>query len=271
MTIRKPRPPFWLVLLGVWVLGLAVPPLGAQTPEAFETPEQIEHFLKTAEIVDANRIGKGVTDSWRLTLSDGTRTHDAHFQSVDERKDVARVGRRRELWFADSYHFNIAAYRLARLIEFDDMVPVSVERSWNWTEGALTWWIDAAWDEESRREQGVRPPDVLTWSSQLYRMTIFAELVYDTDRNKGNILYEADWDLWMIDFTRAFRQWKELQEPEMIIHCDATLVERLQRLNLDILRETMGEHLTRAEISGVLARRDLIVAHLRSVRPCIPD
>jgi hypothetical protein len=29
---------------------------------------------------------RGVTRSWRLTLSDGALTHDAAFQAVDERK-----------------------------------------------------------------------------------------------------------------------------------------------------------------------------------------
>ena len=38
--------------------------------------------------------------------------HDAAFQSINRRKNVARVGPRTELQFADSYHFNIAAYRL---------------------------------------------------------------------------------------------------------------------------------------------------------------
>jgi hypothetical protein len=31
-------------------------------------------------------MGKGVTSPWRLTLSDGTLTHDAAFQAVDGRK-----------------------------------------------------------------------------------------------------------------------------------------------------------------------------------------
>ena len=260
-TIHHHRLPLWLALLAAWVLT----PLdlhGAQAYEAVETLERIEHFLRTADIVDANRIGKGVTDSWRLTLTDGTWTHDAAFQSVDQRKDIARIGGRTELKFADSYHFNIAAYRLARLLGFDDLVPVSVKRRWNGTMGALTWWIDAASDEASRIEQRVRPPDLSAWVSQHYRMEIFTELVHDTDRNQGNILYEADWHLWMIDFTRAFRQWKELRAPERLVRYDAPLVELLQRLTSNLLRETMGTHLTSAEISGVLARRDLIVARL---------
>ena len=98
-------------------------PVLAQDVQSYP-PEAIEQFLLTAEIVGARPIGRGVTNSWRLTLSDGTTTHDAAFQSVDRRKPVARVGRRTELQFADSYHFNIAADRLARLLGLDDLVPV---------------------------------------------------------------------------------------------------------------------------------------------------
>ncbi len=58
------------------------------------------------------------------------------FESIQVRKHVARVGQRTELMFADSYHFNIAAYRLARLLGLEDMVPVSIERRWNGRVGA---------------------------------------------------------------------------------------------------------------------------------------
>ena len=136
-------------------------PVLAQDVQSYP-PEAIEQFLLTAEIVGARPIGRGVTNSWRLTLSDGTTTHDAAFQSIDRRKLVARVGRRTELQFADSYHFNIAADRLARLLGLDDLVPVSVERSWQGRRGALTWWIDEAWDESERHcqldERGPRLP-----------------------------------------------------------------------------------------------------------------
>ena len=154
-----------------------------------------------------------MTNPWRLTLSDGTTTHDAAFQSIDEQKRVAWVAGRYELLFRDSYHFNIAAYRLAKLLGLDDMVPVSVERSWKGQPGALVWWIDSAWDETDRKTQRLVPPDVAAWSKQLYRTVVFTQLIYDTDRNEGNLLYTEDWHVWMIDFTRAFRRWDELPHP----------------------------------------------------------
>ncbi len=243
---------------------LGADPFSAQDADTL-APHDIEQFLLTAEIVHARPIGKGVTKPWRLTLSDGRITHDAAFQSIETRKDVARVGRRTELMFADSYHFNIAAYRLARLLGLTDMVPTAVERRWNGRLGALTWWIDAAWDESDRKAQQLRPPDIQAWSAQLYRMVVFSELVYDTDRNDGNILYTADWRLWMIDFTRAFRIWHELQRPENLVSDEPLLLERLVALDKRSLTAAMGKHLSSAETDAVLARRDLIVERFRKV------
>ena len=123
------------------------------------------------------------------------------------------------------------------------MVPVSVERHWNGRQGALVWWIDIGWDESERKAQRLRPPDVAAWSQQLYQMVVFAELIYDTDRNDGNILYTKDWRLWMIDFTRAFRMWHELPHPEALVAYDAGLAEKMnllddQGLTAALLRES---------------------------------
>lgn len=43
----------------------------------------IREFLAAADAVAWEPIGLGVTDAWRVTLSDGTVTHDAAFQSID--------------------------------------------------------------------------------------------------------------------------------------------------------------------------------------------
>src|ERR1700686_1861153 len=54
----------------------------AGSSEPTLTKEQIKQFLLTAKVVKSERSKKGITDTWRLTLSDGTLTHDASFQSI---------------------------------------------------------------------------------------------------------------------------------------------------------------------------------------------
>lgn len=244
----------------LWILASAPVAIG-QAPALL--PEEIEQFLLTAEIVDANPIGKGITSPWRLTLSNGTVTHDAAFQSVNVRRESARVGNRTELRFADSYHFNIAAYRIARLLRLDHMIPVTVEREWRNQKGALGWYVDSTFDEKERLSAGRVPPDLEAWQHQTYRMHVFAQLVYDTDRNQGNILYTPDWKLWMIDFTRAFRPWSDIHDPKMLHRCDRDLFERLQALRSDEVRDAVGPHLTTPELGGVMERRDRIVEFFR--------
>lgn len=247
-------------VLALLILIWAAPPAAAQL-----TREQQAEFLRTARIVDSAPIGKGVTRPWRLTLSDGKLTHDAAFQSVDERSGVQTFGkgRRPELNFTDSWRFNIAAAELAVLLGIPDMVPVSVERFWNGKRGALTWWVDdVLMDEEERRKNNVSPPDAEAWNRQDLKMRVFTQLAYDTDRNQGNIIITKDWRIVMIDFTRAFRAWRRLPNPIHILRrCDRSLLEGMRRLTRDDIERTMRDHLTTFEINALLARRDIIVEH----------
>ena len=235
--------------------------------------EQQAEFLRTARIVSSAPIGKGVTKPFRLTLTDGTLTHDAAFQSVDERRQTSRTGRGGaiELNFTDSWKYNIAAPRVADLLGIGDMIPVSVERSWNGTRGALTWWVDdILMDDQERRETNAQPPDVDAWNHQQQRMRVFTELVHDTDRNQGNILIVkdpttplgADWRLVMIDFTRAFRPWKKTPNPLPILRrCDRNLLAAMRRLTKPAVQAAVGDYLTGFEVDGLLARRDIILKH----------
>ena len=163
------------------LVAASVVSLVAQAQQGPSTPEDIERFLLTADVVEARQLGQGTTNPWRLTLANGAYRHDAAFQSVEQRPDgVQQVGARGEIAFADSYHFNIAAYRIARLVGLGDMVPPSVERSWRGRRGAFTWWIDNAFDEKQRQEERRPPPNSRSWQDQTYRMYVFGELVYDT-------------------------------------------------------------------------------------------
>ena len=224
--------------------------------------EDIRRFLLTAEVIKSEEIGKGVTHPWRLTLSDGNLTHDASFQDVNIRvQEAGFAGGGRELNFADSYHFNIAAYEVANLLGIDDMVPITVERLWQGKKGSLSWWVDVKMDEQERLEKGLRPPDVYAWNRQMYRMFVFSQLIYDTDRNLQNILISGDWRIWLIDFTRAFRTVRKIQDENVLSKCERALLDRLRGLARDAVARAVGDHLTKWEIDALMARRDRIVSH----------
>jgi hypothetical protein len=233
--------------------------------EAIDDDRKAE-FLRTAKVVEAVPAGSGVTGSWRLTLRDDALTHDAHFQSVDERATRKEVGGVVELGFVDSYRYNIAAYCLASLLDLDDMVPVSVERKWRSRTGALTWWVDdVMMDEIERVERGLRPPEGSGWSRQAQKVRLFSQLIHDTDRNQSNVLITRSWKVWMIDFTRAFRPWPTIRPTEGLERCDRELYGNLRSLTRETLEASVGKHLKPEEIEGVLARRDLLVSHFEKL------
>jgi hypothetical protein len=225
------------------------------------TPEEMEAFLATAKVSNRRDAGGGVTGSGRVTLSDGRLTHDAHVQTVDIAQSVFQAGKATELNFKDTYRFNIAGYRLARLIGLHT-VPMSVERNIDGTVAAVTWWVDdVMMDEDGRLKKKTMGPDVQRFSKQIQVMKIWDELIQNKDRNRGNLLWTSDWTLWLIDHTRAFRLDTKLQNPTELTRCERGLLEGLRALTAESLAKAVGNSLTKSEQAAVMARRNLIVRH----------
>ena len=231
-----------------------------------QTVDARETFLQKAEIIDARQLGKGVTKPWRLTLKADGVIHDAAFQDIDANKDEVRFrSGRSERDFRDFYGYNIAAYRLARLLGYDDLVPVSIERTWKGRHGALTWWVEKKWDEDERVKEGAQPPDVPAWERQLYLARAFTALVADTDRNLGNQLVTADFHLWLIDFTRAFRRTTTLQSPSLLRRIDRRFYDRLKALRAQDVEAALGRWVDPQSRKALLARRDAMVEHFAAL------
>jgi hypothetical protein len=233
---------------------------GQQSPVATSlSPSEMEHFLLTAKISAVREAGAGVTGSQRAKLSDGQITHDAHIQSVDIAKAVFNAGAATELNFKDSYRYNIAGYRLARLLEIDT-VPMSVERNVNGKSAAVTWWVDdVKMNEGDRVTKKTMGPNPLRTSNQIQLMHIWDELIQNRDRNQGNILWTSDFTMWLIDHTRAFRLGKELLKPADLTRCDRGLLTRLKALTDESIAKAVGDSLLKAERQAILDRRDRIV------------
>jgi len=247
------------------VVACLVIPFVASADEPTLTKDQIKEFLQTAEIVKSKDAPKGVTGTFRLTLSNGTITHDASFQSIDERKAQKRFSDGRvEFNFVDSYKYNIAAYRLAELLGIDSMLPVYVERKWRGQTGSLSWWLPVKMDEAQRLEKKLQAPDTDKWNDQMYRVRVFDELVYDSDPNLTNVVIGEDWTVWRIDFSRAFRSIKNIREPKNLVKCDRQLLEKMKALSGNELAEKTKGYLTKDEVNAVMARRDKIVADFQA-------
>ncbi len=230
------------------------------------TEEQMRQFLLTAEVVKSKTASKGITLTQRLTLSDGKITHDASFQSINDAATKKEFpDGHTEVNFRDSYKYNIAAVELAKLVGLGDMMPVTVERRWQGKTGSLSWWLPVQMDEATRFRSKIKPPDSDAWNKQMYKMRVFSQLVYDTDRNLQNVLISADWHLWMIDFSRAFRWYTDLENPKNLVKCSRQLLEKLRKLDAGELKARTQKWLTDPEIKGVMARRGKIVALFESL------
>jgi hypothetical protein len=255
-----------LRLVVITLLVLICPRLGRAADEPTLTKEQIKTFLLKAKVVASKQSSKGVTAPWRLTLSDGTLTHDASFQAIDEHKtNVTMASGRTEMNFVDSYKYNIAAYELAEMLGMDDVIPVYVERSWQGNPGSISWWLPVKMDEEDRKKQKIDPPDPDAWNNQMYKIRVFDQLVYDDDPNLTNVLIGPDFKIYRVDFSRAFRLYKNLRDPKNLVRCDRQLLEKLKALDANQVSERTKHYLSKDEVKAVMARRDKIIAQFQQM------
>jgi hypothetical protein len=249
--------------VGGLVLLLALPVHAGQGPATTSpvlTTAEMETFLLKGKVVRKRPAGKGVTGSLRVTLTDGTLTHDAHVQVVDVQKTTFEAGRASEVGFKDSYRFNIAAYRLATLLDIN--VPMSVQRNFEGQPGSFTWWLDdVAMDEAERLKTKAHAPDAERSSKQLYIMRMFDELIANRDRNRGNMIWTKEWKLWLIDHSRAFRLGGELRNTDDLVRAERGVLAKLRALDADRVRKLLDGVALKGEIDAVLDRRDALVAY----------
>ena len=227
---------------------------------------EAEGFLLRADISQRTRLRVGITGSERATLSDGRLTHDAHIQTIDQSRTSFQSKDGTELNFRDTYLYNVAAYRLDRLVNLH-LVPVSVVRKVAGKEASVTWWIDdVQMMELERYKKKIKPPNQRDWNDQMNNVRVFNELVYNTDANLGNVLITNDWNVRLIDFTRAFRRHTTLRSPKNLLErIDRRVLDGLVSLNAERIAERLGDVLGKIEQAAILARRDLILAHYNAL------
>ena len=262
--MTMPRRIAVLALLVLTVSGLRVAAQDVATAaRPVLTPQEMEAFLLNARIIDRKTVPKGVTNAFRVTLSDGRITHDAQVQNVDIFRTIFDVDpKHTEFNFRDSYRYNTAAYRLSRLLGLE-IVPMSVPRTVDGKPSAMTWWLDdVAMDEGARLKlPGAQRlgPDPSRTSMYMHILRVFDELIQNRDRNSGNLLWTKDWTMWMIDHTRAFRTDEKLLSPELLERCERSLLTALRGLTTATVTKAVGDSLIKFEIDTLLARRDAIV------------
>lgn len=241
------------------------PPAAAAAPAAkpsLPPDAEIEQFLLKGRLGKTRGAGKGITGSLRGTMTYENLTHDVHIQIIDESKREFRSAQGTEFNFRDYWGFNVAGYKIDRLLGLG-FVPVSVERRFRSSSAAYTWWVDdVLMDEQARFKKKISPPaDKLErWNQEMQLLRLFDQLIANIDRNLGNLIITNEWTIWAIDHTRAFRTHATLKTPGNVTRCDRQVLARLKQLDKPTLSKAVGSSLQSFEIESILKRRDAIVA-----------
>jgi hypothetical protein len=259
MEMQRSR---WILVAALASFGLARM-LAADEPNF--TDEQKIDFLHNAKVINSQPEKKGKSNASHLTLSDGKLTYDASFEPIDEKKPQGPGPNGGiELNFRDYWGYDIAGYRIAKLLGMDDMVPVYAERKWNGKLGAISWRIsDIQFDEADRHTRKIEVPASVQdgWNKQMYRLRVLTQLFYDMDDNLTNVLITKDWKIWRIDFTRAFRLQHDLKNSKDLVQCDRAVLAKLRQLSYDQVFDATKPYLTKDEAKALIARRDKMVAY----------
>ncbi|MGD8330253.1 MAG: hypothetical protein PVJ49_12525 [Acidobacteriota bacterium] len=229
-------------------------------PLPFQADEEIIEFLRTAEIVSARDIELGVTGPRRVTLQRNGVRMRAALRDYDETYTESRFDGIFYARLRDSYVFDIPAYKLSRLLEIN-IPPVTLRRI-SGTQISLQAWVEGALMESDRIERAIEPPSVVEFRRQTQDMRVFDSVIGNVDRNSGNILYDEDFDVWLIDHSRAFMRNDDTRYLPRITGCSRKLYERLQTLTFEQLEPLLSPPLTDSEVRWVLRRRDKVIEHI---------
>jgi hypothetical protein len=253
-------------------VSLALAAAWPRTASAQFRPEEIamrpaqEEFLRTAEIVRFEEIGEGVTKPFKLYLrKDGV-----------ELKAAWKNPSGMQLGFLEGWQYEIAAYRLDKLIGLN-MVPPAVEREFQGKPGALVLWAENKYSLLKLIENGIRIPDsAMDHTEKMKWLTRAWDcLIANDDRTQQNLLYTEDWRVIVFDHSRAFRSEGEFATrlmfgrngikktaqgaPMLFRRLPHWFLDKIKTLTFETIRDAVGPTLTDTEIRAVLTRRDLIL------------
>lgn len=215
-------------------------------PLPFASDDEVLDFLRTAEVVDRSRIGRGINNPERLVLErDGVRAR-ATWRVVSLEVRNRRVGKDFYFLFRDEALHECAAYLVSRVFELG-LVPPVVPRKIGAQEGTLQLWMEDVTDESM---DSFRPKDPLEWARQVGEMKVFDNLVGNVDRNPGNLLVDRNQVLWLIDHTRAFQVETSLVAPEGVRSISRRAWKRLNEVTEEELREAGSRYLAGARLGS---------------------
>jgi hypothetical protein len=231
----------------------------------FRNDQEVLAFLQEATWVEKKELTGSSTNPVRYTLEkDGVKAR-AIFRRVAQEYEVikSKDGRRMNR-VKDRYDFEVAAYQLSLLLGLPRVPPVVI-REMEGERGSLQLWLEGAKTEKMRREAGDQPQQWLPWVQRQNCMHVFDYLIFNTDRNQGNLLFSSDDQLWFIDHTRSFRMIGDPSGLESLGWIDRRFFQGLQEVTDEEIREHLKPYLSQVELKALLKRRTTLVQHFRTL------
>lgn len=163
----------------------------------------------------------------------------------------------------DHYTLEIAGYELDRLLELD-MVPPTVEVRYEGEARSLQLWVENVGLLRELRGQHVHAPDPGKWNHQLNRAHAFEDLVANLDEREGSPVVDPEWNLIVLDHSRAFTNTLTLPYPvgTKLNQIDRVFFDRLKALDKAAVKRSVGHIVDASAIDALIARRDSIVEAL---------
>lgn len=173
--------------------------------------DELEVFLREAEVAGSEALPGGHPGQRRVTLQDGDKQLRAVFNSTDSMPGLATGRWRRGADGAERYQHEIAAYLVDRMLGLE-MVPVTVERELDGVKGSLRVWIEGSFSERERHERQIPFRGACDLAPIYEMMNVFHLLIYSVDQDLDQLRYDRHWQLWLTDHARGFGASRDIRE-----------------------------------------------------------
>ena len=237
------------------------------TAEELAQRDEWERLLKTAEIVDFEEIGEGVTKPFRLFLKAG----EIEFSAAWKNPKGMQKG------YLEGWQYEIASYQMDKLLGLD-MVPPTVEREFQGKEGSLQFWVTSEMSDLERMDNGISIPDEEKeqWENQKYLTRAFDCIIANDDRTQQNIRYTKDWRTILIDHSRSFRATREhtqglmygkngIKGAMLFRRLPREFVEKVKALTYESIEGAVGPYLKKREINAILSRKVIFLNEVQEM------
>jgi hypothetical protein len=243
----------FLIFFGNWSSG-------ALRRENIQDPlnqEELENYLRTAKVVSVTKDSeKGRTAPWKIELDDGKIQMPGFFKYVN---------RPRPGVMPTSYKYEIAAYKLNRLLDLN-YVPPTITREVAGVKGSLQIFLTNCVSRTVLEKKKIEPPDPVKYQNALDDLKIFENLVYDECQDRDDtLIHKETWKVYRVDFSEAFSPTSELLPDCDITRCSKKLFQNLSQLKNDVIKNVLKYYLNPDEINELLKRKKNIVEKIKEL------